>query len=147
MLLATPTSLALGAAVLAGWYLTLEQVEAHERRDLSIIYAAAAFAAATELMILHSMGAPHAYWPVAATLAIVVGVGLTTPRGVLVDKLDKLAPALGITCCLSLIASPASWLVAACAIVVVATVLRPRVPGQRFLITCLTLVVLASRLT
>ena len=145
MLLATPTSLALATAVLAGWYLTLEQVETHERREFSIVYAAAAIAAATELLILHSIGASLTYWPVAGTLAIVVGVALASPRGTLADHLDKLAPALGLTCCLGMIASPFILLLATSGVVLVATILRPRVPGQRFLITCLALIVLASR--
>ncbi len=136
---ATPTSFALGAAVLAGWYLTLEQVGPAKRRELSIAYAAAWLGAATELLILRSLDAPQAFWPVAATLAAVVSVALVSDRGALARRLDTLAPALGAAYGLSLVSGPTLPLAVACAVALLAAALRPRVSGQRFLITCAAL--------
>jgi len=141
-LVATPVSLALGVAVFAGWYLTLEQAERVDRRALSIAYAAAWLGAGTELLILRSVGAPSGVWPVTATLAAVVSVGLATRGGGLAKRLDTLAPALGMTFCLMLVVSPSMALLTACAVAIAAVVLRPSTSGQRFLVTCLALVTL-----
>jgi hypothetical protein len=142
-LTASPESVALAAAVFVGWYLTLEQTEPARRRELSLSYAAAWLGAGIELVILHSVGAPEWLWPLAATLAAVVSVALVSARVALAERLDTLAPALGVACCLSLVAGPGLPLVAATAITVAAIVAPARVSGQRFLITCLALFTLA----
>ncbi|NOY91614.1 MAG: hypothetical protein GXP55_10475 [Deltaproteobacteria bacterium] len=133
---ATPSSLALGAAVLAGWYLSLWQLESTRRREFSLSYAAAWLGVATELFILHSVDAPQRLWPIAVTLAAVVGVALVSPRQALARRLDVFAPTLGVACGLMLVTGPSLPLTAATAITVAAILVPARVDGQRFLITC-----------
>jgi len=143
-LTADSASVALAVAVFAGWYLSLEQVERTRRRELSLAYAAAWLAAASELVVLKSLGAPAWIWPVAAATAAVVGVALVSPRGVLAERLDLLAPALGLTCVLMLVQRPVVPTLVTSTLALIASVFLARnrrapVQGRGFLAMWLAL--------